>query len=895
MQDAQLRNAVTEVPEGVVTLVFTDIQRSSDLWERHRDAFKPVLEAHHRLMREAAARWRGVEVKTEGDAFFLVFDRASEAVRFAVDAQRAFATQPWSDLLPSVGSLLVRIGMHTGEPLLERERGGAPDYLGPAVNRAARVAGAGHGGQIVVSDSTRSLAAAELPPEIVLLDLGEHRLKGVGSERLWQVGHPDLPREFPPLNTLDRERHNLPLPLTPFIGRKETVEQCVAILRDPGTRLLSLVGFGGMGKTRTALQVAELCAGELPDGVWWVEAEEALNGEGLIQRIAYHLRLHLQPQPSVREQLWSFLREREMLLVLDNTEQIPDAAQVLGDLLMAAPRVRCLVTTRRALEIRSERAFEILPLPPEEAQSLLVERARSRQATFETTEENRADIAELCERLEGVPLAIELAATRIVAMTPREMLRRLDDRFRLLQTRAPDLPPRQRALRAAIDWSYELLSEEDRELFVELSVFAGGFTMESAEAVCPSMDVFEGVTQLRRQSLLRAETQASTQQTRFLMLEAVRRYAAERLTDESVRERHTEYFLQFAEERVSRLRSREEAGVLLEMTADFDNLLAALLWAADTGRHEQAARLSLAFYLLVHRRGFWAEARRCLELGLRAAEALGGEGENGRVGEWGNGRARSGSPLPPLSHSPILPVLAALRHCLASTLHDMAEYEEARRQAEAALAVRRELEDPAAVAETLNLLGLIAGDTEATEESRRLLEEARELLCDEDHARLGMVLHNLARLCMGQKDCEAARTLYEAALQHRRAAGDARGEAETLGNMGVLAQNLGQTARARQLYLESLRVARTLRDRYSIAILLNNLGELAEAGGELELAVPLFEHARQIFQETQSGYVDHPQEALGRIESRVGADRWSDLRLAAGRTDWEQLIEQIEA
>jgi predicted ATPase/class 3 adenylate cyclase len=865
MQDAQSTTLQPAPPGGIVTLVFTDIQGSSDLWEQHRAAFKPVLDEHNRLVREAAARWNGYEVKTEGDAFFLVFSRASDGVRFGVDAQRALTAYPWKTVLPGLGVLRVRMGLHTGEPLLARHPNGVPDYYGPAVNRAARVGAAGCGGQVILSESTRALAGPELPPAITFLDLGEHRLKGVGAERLWQVCHPELPQQFPPLKTLDRIRHNLPLPPTPFIGREEEVYRWVTLLRAPDTRLLSLTGFGGLGKTRAALHLAELCVDEFRDGVWWVEVEEALNGDGMIQRIAYHLRVHVEPQPSVREQLWSFLREREMLLILDNTEQIPDAGNVLNELLAAAPGVRLLVTTRRALELRWERVAEVPPLPAPDAESLFLERARSRQPGFETTEDNREDVAELCRRLEGVPLAIELAATRVAAMTPREILQRLDDCFRLLQTRAPDLPPRQRALRGAIDWSHELLTEEDRELFAELSVFAGGFTMQSAEAVSQSYDVFEGISELRRHSLLRAETVATTQQTRFSMLEAVRQYAAEKLQNEQVRERHAGYFLCFAEERAERMRSPEEGHALDEMALEFDNLRAALLWAGQAERRELTARLGLAFYPLIHRRGFWAEAKRCLEMSLNAAQGLGAQG-----------RSLEGS----------------LRHCLASILHDMGDYEHAAKEGGTALRIRTDTGESRTAAETLNLLGLIAMDSGDAERSERHLEAARRLLPPEDHSRLALVLHNLARHQMGRGGTAAAKSLYEEALHHRRAAGDLRGEAETLSNLGVLAQDQGEMETAQRLYLESLRLSRALRDRHAIAILLNNLGELAEAAGDLEVAVPLLHHAERVFRDMGSAYIRVPQESLQRVAAAAGTERCAELQKAGNLMEWEQLVDR---
>jgi predicted ATPase/class 3 adenylate cyclase len=610
-----------DLPSGEVTLAFTDIEGSSELSERYQAAFEPVREEHFRLLREAAARWNGIEVGTAGDSLVLVFAEPSDAVRWAVEAQRALLQHAWP-LLPSPpphpplekggpGGVRasgvrveprVRIGLHTGEPFVSRRPDGAPDCFGPAVNRAARVEEAAHGGQILLSEATRAPALPALPPEIAFHNHGTHRLRGVGEEHLWQALHPGLPRDFPPLRTLNPERHNLPLPPTPFIGREAEIAAWHERLLRPATRLLTLTGFGGMGKTRAALHLAELCAGEFADGVWWIALEEARTAGDVIRRIVRQMRVPVQPHPATEVQLANYLSDRRLLLVLDNVEQVAGAADAIRDLLQAAPGVTCLVTTRRALDLQAEHVVELRPLPASDAERLFLDRARARQVGFDLTDENAADVAELCRHLDGIPLAIELAASRIVGMTPREILHRLNERFRLLQTRAPDLPTRQRALRAAIDWSYDLLAEEDRSLFAQLAVFAGGFTMEDAEAVCEESDIFEGVMELRRHSFLRAETDPETQQTRFLMLESLRAYAGERLREapnmeQQVRRRHAEHFLAYFRERLDRLRTPEEVAALRQMEANADNLRAALEWAQKEALPELRARLALTLFV----------------------------------------------------------------------------------------------------------------------------------------------------------------------------------------------------------------------------------------------------------------------------------------------------------
>ncbi len=846
-----------QFPTGTITLVFTDIQGSSALWEAHGDAFAPVLNAHNTLLRAVAAQWNGIEVKTEGDAFFLVFQNAADAVRFAVAAQNAIASHHWNNLINELDELRVRIGMHSGAPIIDRHPNGETDYFGPVVNRAARVGGAGHGGQIVISNATLELAQNALPPEIVAENLGRHRLKGVGEEILWQINHPQLPARFPPLKTLSGAKHNLPSATSPFVGREKDLEKMLAQLRGPETRLLTLLGFGGHGKTRLALQLAELSMDDFDDGVWWIELEDAHNADEMNNRIAHELRLHLSPQPTVREQLLEFHRDRQMLLVLDNLEQIPDAGRVVLEILQSAPRVKCLVTTRRALEIRPERVIEVAPMPFGEAAQLFTDRARSRVPDFEMNAGNRQDIQELCRRLEGVPLAIELAASRAAVLTPSEMIERLDERFRLLQTRAPDLPPRQRALRGAIDWSYDLLNEEDQALFAQLSVFTGGFTMDAAETICEQFDALEGIAELRRQSLLRAEEVGG--KLRFIMLESVRVYAAEKLEDapdaSEIRRAHAAYFAKFAQKRAAQIRTRDEQQALDEFFVERANLDAALRYLCDN-KKVKAAPLVLHMQDLLHRMGFWEEARAVLQRGWQIVAV--------------DDRA----------------MRAQLQLRMASLAHDQGEAD-AQQKAEAALSECENLGDKAGQATALNLLGLLATDQEKPAAARENFEKSLTLREASDHQGRAIALHNLARLASQQKDYDLSRQLYEEALIERRAGGDVRGEAETLGNLGAIAFNRNDSETAQRLYRESLQLRRGLRDRMGIAFMLFNLAEIAEVQGDAKRAVVLYVQSHRLFRELGSPYASAASSALQNLAAHSD---FATGRREAEDADWSEWI-----
>jgi predicted ATPase/class 3 adenylate cyclase len=856
-----------EFPTGVVTLVFTDVEGSSGYWERHGATFQPVLEFHNRIIRECLGRSHGFEVRTQGDAFFAAFAAVDDAFRFAVDAQLALVETDWQQLVRGIVPVRVRIGIHCGEALIARHPGGDWDYFGPVVNRAARVADAAHGGQVLVSECARARAVAGLPPELFLADLGLHRLRGVGEEHLWQLSHSRLPHHFPPPRSLSGCRHNLPVPAAPYVGRDELLIAWAALLREPQTRLLTLVGPAGIGKTRSALHLAELSAADHPDGVWWVELAETSSDKEMLDRIAAALEIDLDPRRGVAEQIAEWLRPRRALIVLDNTEQIPDASTVVSDLLRAAPGSRLLATSRRALELRAERRIEIPSLPSPEAQALFLDRAQARESGFILTEENSGDVVELCRRLEGVPLAIELAASRIVAMTPREILGRLDERFRLLHARTSDLPDRHRALRTAIAWSYDLLSAAERSLFAQLSVFVGGFTLDAAEAVCDVPDVLEGVEELRRHSLLGATVDAASQRTRMAMLETVRAYASEKLEaspglTSALRDRHAEHFLGFAEARARRMRTDREEAALGELTSDIDNLRAAIAWLLGSGA-DDAARLALALYRFLFRRGRWVEARDYLQAALRPAARL-------------SGAARH--------------LHGAILFSLGDLARSMGDRDAARLHGEASLALRRELGQPGPISDSLNLMAILAVLSGDTEHAEHLSREALALLDEDDHGRRGSVLNSLAGMANLRKDYAVSQNLYEEALRHRRAMGDVSAVAETLNNLGALAHNSGDRDGARTRYHESLALRRSIGDSAGIAVLLNNLGELAEEAGDFESAIPLFLHSARIFRELRSGHAAIPATASARIQMQLSPARWEELTKSAEAVTWEAIL-----
>ena len=566
---------------GTITFLFSDIEGSTRLWEQHPGAMKAALARHDDILRRSVTQHQGQIVKLTGDGCLAVFESASGAVLAALAAQQALQADAWDELKPQV--VRARMALHTGEA---EARGG--DYFGPAVNRAARLMSAGHGGQVLLSAASAELLRDALPVGAGLLDLGEQRLKDLARpEHVFQLLHPTLPSNFPSLRSLDAFPHNLPVQLTSFIGREREMAEVKRLLAT--THLLTLTGPGGTGKTRLALQLGAEMLGvaDYADGVWLVELAALEHPGALPQAIAAAFCLGSMPGREPLDAVTDFLRDKRLLLILDNCEHLIDAVARLADhLLRASPRLKILASSREALGVTGEVAFRVpsLSLPEEgahgvgddashmspvelmacEAARLFVERATAVNPRFALTDRNAPAVAQICRRLDGIPLALELAAARVKVFTAEQIAARLDDRFRLLTGGSRTALPRQQTLRAAIDWSYDLLAEPERALLKRLSVFVGGWTFEAAEAICPGEDVLEALTQLVNKSLVVAEHRADEREdgVRYRMLETVRQYARDRLLDAGVaevaaaRDCHLDYFLSVSEQAEPPLRGR---------------------------------------------------------------------------------------------------------------------------------------------------------------------------------------------------------------------------------------------------------------------------------------------------------------------------------------------------
>ena len=603
-----------ELPSGTVTLLFTDIEGSTRLLTELGADYQAVLARHHALIREQIERLGGTEVETEGDAFFIAFASAPAAVACAVGAQRAIAAEPWS----GGRSVRVRMGIHTGQPVLADG-----DYVGLDVHRAARICAAAHGGQVVISESTRALAASELPGGVSLRTLGEHRLKDLPEPmRLHQLVIEGLPADLPPLRSLGHG--NLPEPASSFVGREAEIDE-VARLTE-GARLVTVTGPGGAGKTRVVIEVARRVQGRFADGAWFVPLDTIIDPDLVVPAIARALAVREQPGGSISDVLADFLANRQLMLVLDNVEQVISAAPQIARLLAAARNLGVICSSREALHLTGEQEYALPPLEPGPSVRLFIDRARQLRPGWQPLAEEAAAIAEICRALDGLPLAIELAAARIRVFSPRVLLARLTDRLDSLGSGARDVPDRQRTLRGAIEWSHDLLIPTEQAIFARLAVFSGGAPISAMERVVDpegevTPDLVATISSLVEKSLLSPDGDL-LDEPRFRMLETIRAYAAERLngapTERLIRDRHARFYLDVVERLTREVFVQDPGPAFDRLAVEHDNIQAAIEWSLSSGQPALGLRICAGAWRFWQQRGHMAGTRPLLERLLAA-------------------------------------------------------------------------------------------------------------------------------------------------------------------------------------------------------------------------------------------------------------------------------------
>jgi len=892
------------LPSGTVTLLFTDIECSTQHWEQQRVAMPEALRRHDELIRTAIESHGGYVFKTVGDSHCAAFSRASDAVAAATDAQRALAAEDWS----AIGGLAVRMALHSGTT---DEREG--DYFGPTVNRVARLVSIGHGGQILISNVARDLAHDSLPSDAALVDLGSQRLPDLTEpEHVWQLDVAGLPTEFPPLRLLSTVPNNLPIQRTTFVGRERDVAEVKELLER--YRLLTLVGSGGVGKTRLAIQAGAELLERYVDGVWFVDFAPITDPELASSVVAQVLGISQRQERRLDESIPQWLRHKQLLLILDNCEHVLEPVAALTDTVLAtAQDVRILATSRQRLEISGEAVHRLpsLAVPVEPAGltadealhygavALFVDRATAADTRFLLTDDNAPIVAEICGRLDGIALAIELAAARVKMLSLPNLAQRINERFKILTGGSRSALPRQKTLTGLIDWSYDLLDRQEQFLFARLGIFAGGFGLDAATAVCAGdgldeINIFDLLSSLTDKSLLVADTSGET--ARYRLLESTAAYALEKLTALGERERlarrHAQHFREQAEAAHERMGTGSKQAWLAGLELELDNYRAALEWALTRGNDAvlggaTAGALKL-FWILTDLR---AEGRYWIELafpGVNEAEqpAIAAGLQSALAGLSPDKRSYDAAKRAVRLYQMVgdLRSAARVQQDLGWALFRMGYLDQAHEVIAEALAASRAYGNTWGVAWGFKQLAYIEmhrGDLAAARELFAQALTASKTL--EDFLTTSDVLGCMAELEFAAGDPKRALDLANEALELRRSRTSKLGEAASWrSNMAAYHIALGHLRDAYNSAREGLWVARQQRQELFLANALQHLALLATLGGDPRRGAQLL------------GYVNALYERLG---TREHTEQWGhDKLLAALReTLSEAEIERLAA
>lgn len=784
----------SELPTGTVTFLFSDIEDSTRLAEELATSdYRDLIEEHHRVLRRVFADTGGSERGTEGDGFLVVFRDGASAVKAAVEVQRSLIEAAW----PEGREVRVRIGLHSGRGIP-----GGDDYVGSDVNRAARVAAAAHGGQILISDSTRALSERSLPDDVAIRYVGEYRLKGLDSpERLYQLVISGLSNEFPPPRTADVDAAHVPRRLTPFIGRRSELSQLLALLQSH--RLITLVGPGGAGKTSLAIELAREAAAEFSDGAWFVDLSGLSDPTLAESAIATSLGLGEKRNQPASEVLVDHLVSRQLLLVLDNFEHLLAASDSIANLLAAAPSLNVVITSRSRVNLYGEQTFPVPPLAlpdPDsedlaeiakaEAVSLFIERARTVKPDFSPTSENVSLISRICAHVDGLPLAIELAASRMRLLTLGELLERLERQMPVLTASETNRPERQQTLQRTIQWSYELMSDVDKDLFIRLSIFSGGFTVQAAETVCNpdgelGIETLDGLASLEDQSLIRQRPVKGS--SRFEMLETIRSFGHDLLMSDGpfdeISVRHLHYYLTLAECAEPHLMKQGRTEWLERLEAEHANLRGALHTAVESSEAESGLRLASSLWRFWFERGHLREGRRWLE------------------------------DLLALDQHSVSIERAKANTALGGLAYWMSDAETTEKAYEAALAIYQQMGDDEAIARALYDYAFAAAMGNDPQETRKRFNasmSAAERVGSESLIAQNQIWFGLEALM--RNDPQAAASLLEEALEIFRKIDDRLYISWAVGTLSQAYIDLGRLEDANAAFLESINLSAELRN-----------------------------------------------------------------------------------
>lgn len=837
---------MSSLPSGTVTFLFTDIEGSTKLWQEQPEAMTISHARHDEILRTAIESNHGYVFQIVGDSFSATFHNAVDGLRAVISAQRGLQTESWGE----TNALKVRMGLHTGSAEI------LPDgkYEGYAtIASTQRVMSAAHGGQTLVTQTTYDLLQNALPDDVTLRDMGEHRLKDLRAPlRLYQVNAADLPKDFPAIKSLDTQPNNLPAQLTSFIGREKEISEIKSSLNS--ARLVTLTGSGGIGKTRLSIEVGTQLLSNFSNGVWMIELAPLSDESQIIPALAQAFGLQELPFNPLKNLVMDYLRDKKLLLIPDNCEHLIAASARLADeLLHQCAGLKILASSREALGIAGEAVYRTPSLEDSESTSLFVDRARAANLKFSLTDSNASSVAQICSRLDGIPLAIELAAARTKLLSAEQIAARLDDAFRLLTGGSRTALPRQQTLRALIDWSYNLLSEPEKILFRRLAAFAGGWTLEAAESVCSGEgveqdDVLDLMAHLVDKSLIVVIRDGT--ESRYRRLETIRQYAREKFLEaggsEITRDRHLAYYVKLVEQAEPELYRSNQLSWLNRLDNELDNLRMALEWALATNV-EAGLRIAVLPWRFWDGRGHWQEVAKWLTLFLdryHKTDTLHVHAlivlalyfyrqnnfpETRRLAEQGLqlARALSEKQLEALS----LSLLGVVTHLQGNVGEGVSLLEKS-------IAISRTLGDKISQADTLGWLSLIHHDNEAMDLSRESLRLYREF----GHlSGIKNSLITLARETMWMGDFSSPVPWLDEALSISRQLGDKPDEAMTLTGIGILAYWKGDYGRANEFYEEAIILSEKIGFRTWNLFIHVHLAYVILRQGEIQRAFSLFE------------------------------------------------------
>lgn len=858
------------LPGGTITFLFTDIEGSTTRWEHHPEHMRTAVARHDALLHEIMYTHHGVVFKTVGDAFYVAFSSARDALEAAITAQQALAREPWEQ---EISPLRVRMALHTGEA----ERRGN-DYFGQALNRVARLLSAGHGGQVLLSRAALGQVRDKTALSAAFRDLGMHHLKDIQYPiQIFQLVHPALPADFPPLKTLDLRPHNLPTQLTPCVGRAEEVTALSHLFLKQQVRLVSLLGPGGVGKTRLGLQAATSMAGSFPHGIWFVELATMRSPEEVGPAILQALGLYETGKEPILQQLKARL-SGQTLLFLDSFEQVSNASALITELLAACPQLKILITSRLALELPGEYPYHVSPLalpdpkPSISLEALLeysaiaffVQQAQLAKATFRLTRANAPLVVNICTRLDGLPLALELAAARTKLLSLPAMLKRLDRQLQLFTGSEKRHASQQQTLRGTIEWSYNLLNSAEKTLLNQLALFKGGCTFEATEAVWNApieadLDLPALLRSLIDKSLLRQQ-EGQSGEPRLRMMYIVREYVLEQWrTAEELEElggRHATYYLDLAEQIAPTLTGIEQKSALLVLEEEHENMQAALTWYYEHGQIETGLRLAEALGRFWWMHGHVSIGRMWLDRLLASAQV---ETVSAALHTRGlviaSRMASSQNEYEQAAQLAEQALYVSLQQAdrkstglaytaQAEVAFHRGEYKQAAAFLEQSLAIQRALGDKRAIASLLNNLGNVTREQGNLDQAARLQEESLVLLRQlSDTWATATVLTDLGEIERRRENYKRAGILHEESLKLYRMLGYAEGIATSLVSLGDLARYQEDHVQSEKLYKESLALFRELGDKVGITVCLQGLAELAYLQAQPEHATRLFAQA----------------------------------------------------